>query len=56
MRSNATYWVGMVAFVLVALAGQSDHIPDGFWRHAVAIGGIVGTAVSGYLIQHRGDV
>ena len=51
MQPNAKWWLGLGAFILVALAGQSDHIPDGFWRHAVAVGGIVGTAINAYMIQ-----
>jgi hypothetical protein len=50
MSNNARYWVGMIASVLVALAGQAEVIPEPY-RHVVSVLGIVGTAVTGYMIQ-----
>jgi hypothetical protein len=50
MSANAKYWVGMVASVLTAIAGQAEVIPEPY-RHIVSLLGIVGTAISGYMIQ-----
>lgn len=50
MNPNVKYWIGMVASVCVALAGQAEVIDEPY-RHYVSILGIVGTAVNGYLLQ-----
>lgn len=50
MSPNVKYWVGMGAAVLMALAGQVDAMPEP-WNHIFSIGGVVGTAISGYMIQ-----
>jgi hypothetical protein len=49
-RTNTPWWIGMVASVLVALAGQSHDLPD-TWRHAASVAGIIGTAINGFLIR-----
>ena len=50
MNNNARYWIGMVASVCIALAGQAEILPEPS-RHIVSILGIVGTAMNGYMIQ-----
>jgi high-affinity nickel permease len=50
MNSNVKWWAGMVACVLIALAGQADAMPEP-WNHVFSIGGVIGTAVSGYMIR-----
>lgn len=50
MSENARYWVGMLASVCVTLAGQAEVIPEPY-RHWVSILGIVGTAITGYMIR-----
>lgn len=50
MDSQARWWVGMVAAVLVAFAGQAEVFPEPY-RHIVSALGIAGTAISGYMIQ-----
>lgn len=51
---NIAWLVGMVTFVCVAILGQAELIGEP-WRHYIAIGAIVGTAVSGYMYQHPWD-
>ena len=48
---NIAYIVGMIASVCMALVGQAEVIPEPY-RHWVAVLGIIGTAVNGYLAQH----
>lgn len=50
MNQNTKYWVGLVASVLTALAGQAEIIPEP-WRHYVSVLGIIGSAINGYMIQ-----
>jgi hypothetical protein len=50
VSSNAKYFIGMAAAVLMALAGQADAMPEP-WNHIFSIAGVVGAAVSGYMIQ-----
>jgi hypothetical protein len=49
-QSNALFWVGLIACVLVAVAAQAHTLPEP-WSHLVSIGGTVGAAVNGYLIR-----
>lgn len=49
-NANAKYWVGMVATIVVALAGQAEVFPEPY-RHYLSVLGILGTAVMGYMIQ-----
>jgi hypothetical protein len=50
MNGQGFVWMGLTASILVALAGQADFMPEP-WRHWLVIGGIVGTAINGYLIE-----
>jgi hypothetical protein len=50
VSTEAKFWAGMVASILVAIAGQAEVLPEP-WRHYASIGGIVGTAVTGYMLQ-----
>lgn len=52
LEGQLRLWAGLAASVSAALLAQSDLIPDGKWRHSLAIAGIVGTAVNGYFLQH----
>lgn len=54
-RAQIAYFAGLITSVCTALYGQGEMIGEPY-RHWLAIGGIVGTAVSGYLLQPpRGD-
>jgi hypothetical protein len=48
--SNAAWWVGLIACVLVAVAAQAHTLPEP-WSHVVSIAGTVGAAVNGFLIR-----
>jgi len=48
---NIAYIIGMIASVCMALVGQAEVIPEPY-RRWVAILGIIGAAVNGYLVQH----
>jgi hypothetical protein len=50
VSTEAKFWAGMVASILVAIAGQAEVLPEP-WRHYASIGGIVGTAVTGYMLR-----
>lgn len=52
MTSQLRYWIGMIASICTALAGQAEVIDEPY-RHVVSILGIAGTAVTGYMIQRR---
>lgn len=45
------YFISMLACVATAVAGQAEAISEP-WRHYVSIVGIVGTAVSAFMLQH----
>jgi hypothetical protein len=49
-QSNATFWVGLIACVLVAVAAQAHTLPEP-WSHIVSVAGTIGVAVNGYLIR-----
>jgi hypothetical protein len=51
---NIAWHLGLFAFVLMALAGANLDIPEPY-RTWIAIGGIVGTAISGYLAKFPRD-
>lgn len=54
-RAQIAYFAALVAFVCTALVGQGEIIGEPY-RHWLTISGIVGTAVSGFLLQPpRGD-
>lgn len=53
-RLQIAYVAGLVGFVCVAVLGQAELIGEP-WHHWISIAGIVGTAVSGYLIQPPRD-
>ncbi len=54
-RSQLAYFAGLIAFVCTALIGQGELIGEP-WHHWISIVGIIGTAISGYLLQPpRGD-
>lgn len=48
--SNAPWWAGLVAFVLVSIAAESHALPD-HWRHFASVAGVVGVAINAYLIR-----
>lgn len=50
MSSQARWWVGLVASVVVAFAGQAEVFPEPY-RHLVSALGIAATAASGYMLQ-----
>lgn len=49
-KSQIAYWAGLVAFICTAVIGQAEMVGEP-WRHWIALVGIVGTAISGYLLQ-----
>jgi hypothetical protein len=49
-QSNAVFWIGLVACVMVAVAAQAHTLPEP-WSHIVSMLGTVGAATSGYLIK-----
>jgi hypothetical protein len=52
--NNARWIMGLVASVLVALAGQADKMPHP-WDNILSVGGIIATAVTGYMVQRPRD-
>lgn len=44
------YWLGLFASVATAVAGQSHLVPEPY-QHWVSLLGIIGTAVTAYLIK-----
>ena len=48
--SDAHWWVGLIACVLVAVAAQSHTLPEP-WSHVVSTLGTIGAGVNGYLIR-----
>jgi len=50
MNANAMWWVGLVAAICVSVAGQTDSLPH-VLRHVLSLIGIVGTAISAYMID-----
>ena len=49
-RRQIAYFVGLVTCVCGALVGQAELIGEP-WHHYLSIAGIVGTAITGYLLQ-----
>src|SRR5574341_2471754 len=49
-RAQFGWWAGLVTCISGALIGQAELIMEP-WRHYVTIAFVVGTAVSGYMIQ-----
>jgi hypothetical protein len=55
MSAEVALWLGLVASVLSAAAAQADVFPTG-WRPWVTLAGVLGTAISGWLMRSpRGD-
>jgi hypothetical protein len=54
MNPNVKFWIGMFASILVAVAGMATQI-DPPWDKALALAGLVGTAINGVLIQRGRD-
>ena len=50
MSSNVRWFLGLVASILVALSANLDKLPESL-RTYFAVGGIIGTAVTAYMIQ-----
>ena len=50
MTTNLAWFLGLLAFVGTACASQVASFPEP-WRPWIAIGGVIGTAVSGYMMQ-----
>ncbi len=51
MTKQAGWFVGLVTFICTAILGQAELVGEP-WRHYVAVGAIIGTAASGYMLQH----
>jgi hypothetical protein len=47
---NTIWWIGLVTSVLVALAAANLDVPEPY-KTVLTIGGIIGTAINGYLIR-----
>lgn len=54
MTTNTKWVLGLVAAILVAVAGQPDAVPEPL-RHWLGLGGLIGTAISGYMIRRPDD-
>lgn len=52
MTSQSGWWVGLLAAVLVAIAGQAEYFGEPI-RHWISLAGVAGTAISGYMIRPR---
>lgn len=50
MSTQAQWWFGLFGSILVAVAGQAEVVPEP-WRHYVSLGGIIGTAITGYMVR-----
>lgn len=50
MSTNARWMLGLIASIAVAVAGQADAFPHPY-DHVFSLGGIVGTAITGYMMQ-----
>ena len=50
MNPNVKFWIGMVASILVAVAGMAPQI-DPPYDKILTLAGLVGTAINGVLIQ-----
>lgn len=53
---NLRYWLGMIASIAVALSACADAFPDGRLKHTLQIAGVIGTAITGYMIQRKPDL
>jgi hypothetical protein len=45
---------GLAAFVCTSLIGQAELIGEP-WRHYVTVGGVLMTAMAGFMVQHPWD-
>lgn len=52
--SQVAWFIGLVTFVCTAILGQAELIGEP-WRHVVAVLAIIGTAATGYMLQHPWD-
>ena len=50
MIANAMWWIGLVAAICVAVAGQTDSVPHEL-KHVLSLIGIGGTAICAYMID-----
>lgn len=50
MNPNMAWYVGLFASIAIAVAGQADQFPHPY-DHIFSLGGIIGTAISGYMAQ-----
>lgn len=50
MNPNHAWFLGLFASIVVAVAGQADQFPHPY-DHIFSLGGIIGTAISGYMTQ-----
>jgi hypothetical protein len=51
--NQQAWWAGLAAAVLVAVAGQAEYFGEPA-RHWISLGGIVGTAISGFMLHPPG--
>lgn len=49
--TQLAWFIGLITFVCAALLGQAELLGEP-WRHYVTIGAVIGTAISGYMLQH----
>ena len=55
MKATQIAWLcGLVAFVCTTLIGQAELIGEP-WRHYVTVGGVLATAIAGFMLQHPWD-
>ena len=51
-RAQLGWWAGLLTCVCGALIGQAELIAEPY-RHYLTVGFVVGTAVSGYMVERR---
>jgi hypothetical protein len=49
--SQLAWLIGLVTCVCLAILGQAELVGEP-WRHYLSVGAIVGTAMTGYMLQH----
>ena len=52
MNANTAWIIGLIASVFTAVAGVANTFPDPYNR-IMALMGVIGTAISGYMAQPR---
>ena len=50
MTQQIGWWLGLVASILIAVAGQAELVGEP-WRHYLTVAAIVSTAINGYMLH-----